>query len=396
MKSIILVGLPVLALSWALPGRADAQTQPTTVRDVLSFLITNQTVPTGDAASDRASATATADTLTRALLVSLSTLPTTSSSGGFLYQFNPALGVPERVSGSFGPIFVERSRTAGASRASLGLSYQYASFDRLDALDLTSGTLVTTANQFTGAGAPFDVETLKLRIRASTMTVWGSVGVTDRVDISAALPVVALSLDGVRVDTYYGQAVQEAEATASTVSLADMLVRTKIGIVNGPGGGVAVGADLRLPTGREDSLTGAGKAGIRGFAVTSFEHGPVSAHVQAGVTRGGASDQVDYGVALAVSPAAALTVSAELFGRRFSELGGIGQSIAPHPSLPNVETLRLVAVGTSSNTALAAFGFKWNMSASWLVSAHLALPVTAGGLRARFSPAISLEHAFGG
>src|SRR5687768_1295655 len=79
-----------------------AYAQEPTVRDVLSFLVTNQQVQTGDFVKDQAAAAATRDTIARALLVELATLPIGTSSGGFTYELNPALGTMERVSQTFG------------------------------------------------------------------------------------------------------------------------------------------------------------------------------------------------------------------------------------------------------------------------------------------------------
>ena len=69
-----------------------------TLSDAVSFLMTNQAVQTGDFARDRAAAEAARDTITRALLINLTTAPIGTSSGGFLYRLNPELGTVERVS----------------------------------------------------------------------------------------------------------------------------------------------------------------------------------------------------------------------------------------------------------------------------------------------------------
>ena len=107
-------------------GAAPAMAQGS-VSDALSFLLTNQAVPTGDFTKDSQSAAVTRDTITRLLAVELTTQPLSSSSGGFTYRFNPSLGTVERASNSFGPFFTERSLTAGRGRASVGMSLQYCS-----------------------------------------------------------------------------------------------------------------------------------------------------------------------------------------------------------------------------------------------------------------------------
>jgi hypothetical protein len=146
------------ALGALLVAAAPARAQ--TVSDVLTFLVTNQSVATGSIDRDREAALATSDTIARALRANLATLPVTASSGAFVYRLNPALGTVERATQSFGPFFVERSLTAGRHQASFGMTYQHLHFTSLDGRSLRDGSLVTTANQFTDESAPFDIDTL--------------------------------------------------------------------------------------------------------------------------------------------------------------------------------------------------------------------------------------------
>ena len=81
--------LSLLALGLLLNAASPARAQ--TVSDVLTFLVTNQSVSTGSIDRDREAALATSDTISRALGANLATLPVTSSSGAFVYRLNPAL-----------------------------------------------------------------------------------------------------------------------------------------------------------------------------------------------------------------------------------------------------------------------------------------------------------------
>src|SRR3954466_11430532 len=148
-------------LSAAAPAPAQS------VGDVLTFLVTNQSVSTGSVERDRAAALATSVTISRALAANLATLPVTSSSGAFVYRFNPELGTVERATQSFGPFFTERASTIGRYQASFGLTMQQLHFTSLDGRNLRDGSLVTTANQFTDEATPFDIDRLTLDINAS-------------------------------------------------------------------------------------------------------------------------------------------------------------------------------------------------------------------------------------
>jgi hypothetical protein len=101
------------------------------VTDVLTFLVTNQSVSTGSVERDRAAAQATSTTISRALAANLATLPITSSSGAFVYRLNPELGTVERATQSFGPFFTERALSAGRRQASFGLTFQQLRFSSL-------------------------------------------------------------------------------------------------------------------------------------------------------------------------------------------------------------------------------------------------------------------------
>src|SRR3954453_20319466 len=118
--------------AFALLVSAAAPAPAQSVNDVLTFLVTNQSVSTGSVERDREAAQATSVTISRALAANLATLPVTSSSGAFVYRLNPELGTVERATHSFGPFFTERASTAGRHQASFGLTLQQLHFTSLD------------------------------------------------------------------------------------------------------------------------------------------------------------------------------------------------------------------------------------------------------------------------
>src|SRR5205823_10516104 len=106
-------------------------------------------------------------------------MPLASSSGGFVYRFNPSLGTVERASDSFGPFFSERALRNGRGHLSLGFTLQYASFKSLQGADLTSGTFPTNTARFANQLQPFSVDTLTLKLEEDGFTGFASYGVTD-------------------------------------------------------------------------------------------------------------------------------------------------------------------------------------------------------------------------
>ena len=394
MKRFIFVIAVAMQLA-AIPTNAAAQQR--TVRDILTFLLTNQSIPTGDFVKDAEATAATSDTISRALLTELTTLPISTSSAGFTYLFNPTLGTVERASSSFGPFFVERALTAGRNQLSFGAAFRYSEFDQLDGRDLRTGTFVTTANRFRDEAQPFDVETLELRMDTRTVTAFANYGVTDRLDIGAAVPIVSMHLAGERVNNYRGQTLPQARATATTSGIADMAITARAHLLGGRASGLAAGTEIRLPTGREEDLLGSGQLAMRVLAIASFEGTHAAAHVNGGYWFGGISREGSYSAALTVAASSRVTLVGEFLGRWIEGLGEIAEVSAPHPRSVGVETIRLLPIDTDSRTmtAMAVAGIKWNIGDRWLVNGNVLIPVTNRGLRARMVPAIGLDYSFG-
>ncbi len=372
-------------------GSAFAQTP---VTDVVGFLMTNQAVQTADFERDRTAAAAARDALTRALLVSLTSMPIGTSSGGFVYRLNPELGTVERATESFGGFFVERALTPGHGRSAFGVIGSTSDFDELDGFDLTSGSFVTIANRFGDEPAPFDTESLTLRVRSSTMTVFASVGISSRFEIGGAVPFLRLELDGQRINVYRGQAFQQARAKATASGVGDAAVRAKYMIVAARSGGVAIAGEVRLPTGDEENLLGAGSAAGRLMGIGSFEWNRVSLHGNASIIRGGVSDEINLGGALAIAAGHQLTLTGEVSTRYLSELRAVELSAAPHPSIIGVDTLRLTGVEPGRTIATGLAGLKWNPGGTIVLAAHLRWNLTKTGLTAPLTPSVGLEYAF--
>jgi hypothetical protein len=384
--------LALTTLVWLIAApHASAQE---TVGDILSFLVTNQAVQTGDFERDRAAAEAARDTITRALLINLASVPLASSSSGFLYRLNPQLGTMERATESFGSFFVERALGPGRGRASFGASASTSTFNRLGDLRLRDGSLVTVANQFSDEPEPFDTESLTLRVRSRTLTLFGSVGVTDRFEIGGAVPLVELRVEGQRLNVYRGGQALQASGEATASGAGDVAVRAKYTLAAGTSGAFAAAAEVRLPTGDEVNLLGAGATAYRVMTIGSFERGPVALHGNAGLVFGGVSDEVNLAGAASVAVQPRVTLSGEVLLRRVAELAEITFATEPHPTIVGVETSRLVPGATGAWVSSAVAGLKWNAGRSMVLGGHVALPLVRRGLTATLTPTVTFEYSF--
>ena len=367
-----------------------------TITGALSFLLTNRSIPTGDFARDEAAAVATRDTISTFLRSELTTLPVSSSASGFTYRIDPALGgVPVRSTGTFGSFFTERSLTIGRMQVSLAATYEGVSFDEIDGRNLRDGTLRATASRLTSDQVPFDVETVTMRIHTDTVTVSANYGVTERLEVGAALPLQRLTLSGERIDTYRGTPLLQATVSANTSGAGDLLVRGKLTLLQRGMAGMAVGAEGRLPTGDSANLLGAGETTVMPRLMLSMETSHIAVDSNVGYAIGGVSDELDYSAAVSSAGAHKVTVVGELAGRRLNSAGHLVEVISRHPVLAGVETVRLSAVETATNRVIAVAGVKWNARATWLVTANVARSLTSSGLTARWMSTIGAEYAFG-
>ena len=385
---VVIPALTIAVVGFATTASAQS------LHDALTFLLTNRSIPTDDFVRDEESAAATSAAMANFVLIELGTLPVSTSAGGFTYRLDRGLGVSVRTSDSFGPFFTERALTAGARQITLGFTYRQSSFQRADGRAL-NGALVATASRFQGDEEFFDVETLSLRLQTDTTTFVGNAGVTDRLDVGVAIPFVRVSLNGQRIDTYRGQPSVQATATGTTSGPGDFVVRAKYNVVSRTASGFAVGSDLRLPTGDEQNLRGAGQTMWTPRAIASVERGPVGVHGNAGYTLGGVSRELDYGAAATVALSQRLTLAGELVGRRLASIGRLTETVATHPSLIDVETVRLSSATEPTTRATAVVGAKWNPLSTWLVSANVIRPLTDAGLTARWTFTVLVDHSFG-
>jgi hypothetical protein len=374
------------------PAAARAQT----ITDGLIGLLNTQTLQPGDVVKDLEAAQITTQTVARALSIELATIPVTSSAGGFVYRFNRSLAVVERASDSFGPFFAERALRPGRHQVSVGWMLRYAEYTKLDGYQLDEGTFITAANVREGERRPFSVDRLSLRMTTRQITGFGNYGITDRIDIGVAVPVVTLRVQGQRTNAVNsGIPVVQTSLSEETTGLGDVAVRGRVHLFGQGRAGLGAGADLRLPTGPEEDLLGAGKTALKMFGIGSFEGGRFAAHVNAGGTVGGLGRELNYNGAATLAVAQHVTLVGEVLGRRVTNLARVSPVYEPHPLVPNVTTMRWVPEGTATHMVLLLAGFKVNVAQGWLLNANVTFRPTSGGLSGRVVPGVALDYSFG-
>jgi hypothetical protein len=139
----------------------------------------------------------------------VSTIPLGSSSGGFAYTYDSALGTFSRQSSTFGSAFAERALSAGRGRWNAGINFQRAQYDTLEDKNLQNGDLrVYLVHQdccgaANTAGAPPDPffegdligNSVSMKLTSSTLSSFLNYGLTDRLDVGIVVPLVTVSMD---------------------------------------------------------------------------------------------------------------------------------------------------------------------------------------------------------
>jgi hypothetical protein len=359
-----------------------------------------------------------------ALTSQIASVPLPSPASGFTYEFDSALGVFQRTSQSFGPILSERAETIGGGRFTFGFTFQNFSFDTIEGLDINSVPAVFTHDSAELRNGREDVVTTVNGIdaRVNQFTAFISYGLTDRMDISLAIPMVSTDMT-VRSDA----TVQRIGTTDPEIhffreeddSIGNRRIFTAFGSASGIGdltlrlkgrltGGAALGLDVRIPTGDEENLLGVGAAGVRPFLVLSHSAKAFSPHINVGYQWNGSSilagnpstgvsddlpDQVTYVLGADFGVSQRFTFVLDLIGNYFLDAPRLHEQT--FLALNGTSTFPTVGFSNENYNVLSgAAGFKLNVVENLLVDVNVLFNMDNNGLRDKITPLVGFEYAF--
>ncbi len=420
--------------------------------------------------------------LNASIATALSIIPLSSPASGVIDRTDPTTGAQLAESSTLGPIFTERAETIGKGHFYVGFSNQNFHFTKFNGTSLNSLTVLYAGGdqpKISGAGttspASFGVG---MDVRLSQDIAFLTYGITDRFDISVGLPMVhaAVAARTFNGTIYAGNGFgsngsgcwcnntltpgsptliqsQINQASSSKTGFGDLLVRAKGTVLRRPGMVVALGADLRLPTGDEANYLGVGATSVKPFVAVSLYSKPlshgivISPHADAGwqftgkSTLGGqlqgtpqtqstSSGNISYIGAPFVSTKDyipdvfnwAIGVEIALGNHNTLIADAIGNQIGWIHGIPNTmtQTLTGVALPTGVNgdatgaavptkatvTGLVSagnvsygqysgsFGYKYKIAGNLVANANLLIRFDNNGLSARFVPLFGLGYSF--
>jgi hypothetical protein len=360
-----------------------------------------------------------------ALVASLAAFPLGSSSGGFVFEGDPAVGDFRPASRSFGPTFAERALTSGKGNFNFGLTFQNASFDSFEGKGLDSGSIKFYIHHqgSTDPGGPTNFfqsdlvrEDLSLKLKTNTTALLFNYGLSDRWDIGAAVPIVHVSIDAStlasidRIATGSIPAIhrflgsdpdhETISASGSATGLGDVVVRTKYRFLKAPGGGLAAGVDLRLPTGDDKDLLGIGTTQAKLQVIASRELGLFTLHGNAGYAFAGSSDVVGdipkefdftFGGDVVAGKA---TLAFDLIGHTLYDTARFEDAPVSYPVL-NAPAVSRVSFQTHTGNltqVLGVAGLKYPVMPHLLLTANALFSLNDAGLKANVIPVIGFEY----
>lgn len=367
--------------------------------------------------------------LTNWMRGTVASTPVGSAAGGATFSFQG--GTPVKTPLSSGPIVGEIGRTLGRGRIVVGANQSAFRFNTLRGVpldnlrfNLTHGSACNvTGASCAGSGAPASAsDIVELRVGLdfdlAVTSLFLMYGLRDRVDVGVVIPVVHASLDGTsqvqvlpfsavgggRVATFLaGTPENPVLATSqstrgSATGIGDIGARAKVNLMDDGRSQIALLGDVRLPTGDEENLLGAGELSARALGIASTRIGDFVPFANLGYR---------YWAGGVANDALLATVGFDqLLGPRTSFAASlisefqVGESVhrLPDPVTVVGEFARVVRPAElpdiRDDAVSVALGFKFATRSGLTAVVNGMVPVQRGGPRPDLGLTAGVEYAF--
>jgi hypothetical protein len=362
----------------------------------------------------------------------VSSFPLSSTAGGVLFDFST--GQPVRIAESMGPILSETAKPLGKGKFLLEANYTYLDLAQFRGLPTdqmrftfthkdvdTNGVLGTSPNEDDVIDLFMD-----LHAQAGIGAVVATMGVTNDLDVSLALPIVTVHLTGTARavigsytfgrlghanhffsgDTLHPVLTTDVPYNQSATGLGDIAVRLKYSLARGGDMDFATLLDVRLPTGKKENFLGSGKSTIRLWAIMSKRIGDFTPHLNLGYAHKAASyqsDAVEFRAGFDSKLSRAITWAFDLLGQidvnadeaiKLAPGSVTLYDLVPGGQAQNVVQLSNVPDRKNDNAYSASTGFRFAPSDNVMLFANVLIPMNDGGLRAHVAPTVGLSVQF--
>jgi hypothetical protein len=372
--------------------------------------------------------------ISNAIAAGVSNAPISATSSGTSFGFEG--GVPVAAPLSSGPIFAERAPTLGKGRVFLGFLHSGASYSAIRGVPMSDIKLTFTHENVTDSTDPgcsasqgancalmgvpklendimlFDIN---LNVDEEVTSMFFTYGLLDRLDISFALPLIQVSMNGTStaeivpfggppaVHFFAGTPDNPVLGASTSVSnsksgIGDVALRAKLNLSQSQATGFALLLDARFPTGSVENMMGSGSFWGRALAIVSAQFGDFGPHINAGYlwrTAPNTNDAVLATVGFDQKLANWATLDADVI----SEF----QVGASHYQLPGPVTYdapfhRVIQTSSipdiNDDLVEGSFGFKLRVAGELTVVANALVPLNQGGMRADLVSTLGMEYGF--
>jgi hypothetical protein len=395
-------------------------------------------------------------------------LPLASPPSGYVFTWDPAAKILVPSEGGLGPVLSDRAETIGKHKVFLSLNYQHFSFNRIDGIDLKHlpSTLTQpddstdipghtcSINGDNAADCAFirDVITTDTRIdlKSDQFITFITFGLTGRIDVSAAIPIINIRMKATTTATIVDNAhsgvftfpilpgvcggvssglIQPCLSSSfsdsrSISGIGDITLRVKGTAWQNDRAGLALGADIRTPTGDPLNFLGTGAAGVAPFVIWSFRS-RVSPHFLASFSVNGSSviagdfttgsvgklpGQFKYASGADVRVTKWLTTAVDMIGQQVFQADRTSKATVKTPREcldasgncdpalgfgPDVAHTTLTSSTGTFNATSMSIGVKAKpFDANLIVTANILFGLTNGGLRSQVVPMLGLAYMF--
>lgn len=351
--------------------------------------------------------------LSPTLAAQLSQLPSATIVSGSGLTFSRSLGVFTASNESLGSILTQRGETMGRHKFFVSLSYQRFNFDSVDGISLKH---LNTVNEIDFSSQKVFVQSAnRIDLLVDQFAAIGSFGLTNRLDLSVTVPFSKVTLKtgsaGTEFDVTGNQTVPHTLTNTFLAGSAngpgDITVNLKGNVVNLEHTKIAVGGEVRFPTGDEANYLGTGAYGFKPYIVLS-RSGKFTPNINLGYQWNGPSSLfVNPTTGAQQNLPSSFLYSGGVDYRAFSRLTltteFLGQAVINGPRLASAtQTVPGVATPFTSVSTLSqtytmdniGVGFKLSPYKGWLITANTLFALDQGGLRSKIVPLAGISYKF--
>jgi hypothetical protein len=335
----------------------------------------------------------------------ISQLPLATPASGFIYTFDRQKGVYTGSQESFGPLLAERSETIGRHKAYFAFTYQRFPFSEIDGNGLKK---IPILFYFPSEKSPEVVTETTNRVdtKVDQFVAFGTFGATDWLDVSVAIPFEKISMGVSAAGTEYST-MTTAKASfneflaGDASGLGDVVISAKGTLLKRERYGVALGGELRFPSGDEQNFLGSGAFGLKPYVVLS-RRGRIAPHLNLAyqwnansslaMVQNGNEQRLPgffgYTAGADIGVTRRLTVVGDWVGQHFFDASQVTKpkTLTEPVAGKQMPFLTIQPTTGSYDVNNLALGVKANPWSHLLLLANMTIKLDEGGLRANVSP----------